>query len=150
MTASGDATTSTDLPGQRPSTETPLSPAGNPIGFGRMLRKEDVRFLRGRGNYLDDVTLPGMLHGAILRSPIAHGRIARIDTSAAEAHPQVKAVITGALLESLNLASRARRSRSSSLTTSTPRAMRSSSSTSTTSRCRRSWTRPRHSTRTRP
>jgi carbon-monoxide dehydrogenase large subunit len=82
----------------------PTSPAGNPIGFGRMLRKEDVRFLRGRGHYLDDVTLPGMLHGAILRSPIAHARIASIDTSAAEAHPKVQAVITGALLESLNLA----------------------------------------------
>ena len=82
----------------------PTSAAGNPIGFGRMLRKEDVRFLRGRGHYLDDVTLPGMLHGAILRSPLAHARIASIDTSAAEAHPKVQAVITGALLESLNLA----------------------------------------------
>jgi carbon-monoxide dehydrogenase large subunit len=97
-------TTGTGLPGQRGAAETPLSPAGNPIGFGRMLRKEDVRFLRGRGTYLDDVTLPGMLHGAILRSPMAHARIVRIDTSAAEAHPKVKAVITGALLESLNLA----------------------------------------------
>ena len=46
-----------------------LSEAGNPIGFGRMLRKEDARFLRGQGNYLDDIQLPGMLHGAILRSP---------------------------------------------------------------------------------
>ena len=82
----------------------PVSEAGNPIGFGRMLRKEDARFLRGKGNYLDDIRLPGMLYGAILRSPLAHARIASIDTSAAEAHPKVKAVITGATLEGLNLA----------------------------------------------
>ena len=84
--------------------EVPLSDAGNPIGFGRMLRKEDARFLRGRGNYLDDVTMPGMLHGAILASPYAHARIRSIDTSAAEAHPKVKAVITGAVLDGLKLA----------------------------------------------
>ncbi|MGH9249655.1 MAG: molybdopterin cofactor-binding domain-containing protein, partial [Acidimicrobiales bacterium] len=82
----------------------PLSEAGNPIGFGRMLRKEDARFLRGKGNYIDDIQLPGMLHAAILRSPYAHARIGSIDTSAAEAHPKVKAVITGATLEGLNLA----------------------------------------------
>jgi carbon-monoxide dehydrogenase large subunit len=80
------------------------SPAGNPMGFGRMLRKEDVRFVRGHGTYVDDVVLPGMLHGAILRSPQAHARIRSIDTSQAEAHPKVKAVITGAVLETLNLA----------------------------------------------
>ena len=84
--------------------EAPLSPAGNPIGFGRMLRKEDVRFVRGKGNYLDDINLPGMLHSAILRSPYAHARIVSIDTSAAEAHPKVKAVITGETLAGLNLA----------------------------------------------
>src|SRR5690606_14486080 len=84
--------------------EAPLSEAGNPIGFGRMLRKEDARFLRGRGNYLDDIQLPGMLHGAILRSPLAHARISSIDTSAAEAHAKVKAVITGETLEGLGLA----------------------------------------------
>src|SRR5581483_11928288 len=82
----------------------PQSAAGNPIGFGRMLRKEDARFLRGKGRYLDDIALPGMLYGAILRSPYAHARITSIDTSAAEAHPKVKAVITGATLETLNLA----------------------------------------------
>jgi carbon-monoxide dehydrogenase large subunit len=84
--------------------EVPLSAAGNPIGFGRMARKEDVRFLRGRGNYVDDVNLPGMLHSAILRSPYAHARIVSIDTSAAEAHPKVRAVITGKVLEGLGLA----------------------------------------------
>ncbi len=84
--------------------EAPLSAAGNPIGFGRMPRKEDVRFLRGKGNYLDDITMPGMLFGAILASPYAHARIVSIDTSAAEAHPKVRAVITGAMLEGLKLA----------------------------------------------
>ncbi len=69
-----------------------------------MLRKEDARFVRGKGNYVDDVNLPGMLHGAVLRSPYAHARIVSIDTSAAEAHPKVKAVITGKVLETLNLA----------------------------------------------
>jgi carbon-monoxide dehydrogenase large subunit len=74
------------------------------VGYGRHLRKEDARFIRGRGTYVDDVQLPGMLHGAILRSPLAHARILSIDTSAAEAHPKVKAVITGETLKGLNLA----------------------------------------------
>jgi aerobic carbon-monoxide dehydrogenase large subunit len=74
------------------------------IGFGRTLRKEDARFVRGKGTYVDDVSLPGMLHGAILRSPYAHARVVSIDTSAAEAHPKVKAVITGQTLAGLSLA----------------------------------------------
>jgi carbon-monoxide dehydrogenase large subunit len=76
----------------------------HPVGFGRMLRKEDPRFVRGLGQYCDDVELPGMLHMAILRSPMAHARIVSIDKSAAEAHPKVKAVITGADLAAQNLA----------------------------------------------
>jgi carbon-monoxide dehydrogenase large subunit len=80
------------------------TPAADPVGFGRMTRKEDARFVRGKGNYVDDIQLPGMLHGAVLRSSYAHARIKSIDTSAAEAHPKVKAVITGATLESLSLA----------------------------------------------
>lgn len=75
-----------------------------PVGHGRMLRKEDPRFLRGRGRYTDDVQLPGMLHLAILRSPFAHARIVSIDTTAAEASPGVKAVVTGAALAELGLA----------------------------------------------
>src|ERR1700710_391048 len=75
-----------------------------PIGFGRMKRKEDARFIRGKGNYMDDVRLPGMLHGAILRSPYAHARIVSIDTSKALAHPKVAAVITAKDLETLGLA----------------------------------------------
>ena len=81
-----------------------VSPAGNPIGFGRMPRKEDARFLRGQGNYVDDVRMPGMLESAILRSPYAHARIRSIDASAAEALPGVHAVITGETLAGLNLA----------------------------------------------
>ncbi|MFC4120321.1 aerobic carbon-monoxide dehydrogenase large subunit [Nonomuraea zeae] len=74
------------------------------MSYGPMRRKEDARFIRGRGNYTDDVRLPGMLYGAVLRSPYAHARIVSIDTSAAEAHPKVKAVITGQTLAGLNLA----------------------------------------------
>ena len=58
-------------------------------------RLEDKRFITGKGNYTDDIVLPGMTHGYILRSPYAHARIVRIDTSAAEATPGVVAVITG-------------------------------------------------------
>ncbi|GAA0259370.1 aerobic carbon-monoxide dehydrogenase large subunit [Cryptosporangium japonicum] len=75
-----------------------------PIGFGRLQRKEDPRFVRGKGRYLDDIALPGMLHGAILRSPVAHATIVSIDTTEALAHPKVLAVITGKDLEGLNLA----------------------------------------------
>jgi aerobic carbon-monoxide dehydrogenase large subunit len=75
-----------------------------PMGYGRMARKEDARFIRGHGRYIDDVQLPGMLHGAVLRSPYAHARIRSVDTSAAEAHPKVKAVITGQTLAGLGLA----------------------------------------------
>ena len=73
-----------------------MTTVDKPIGYGRMHRKEDARFVRGHGLYVDDVNLPGMLHGAVLRSPLAHARIVSIDTRAAEAHPKVKAVITGA------------------------------------------------------
>ena len=77
---------------------------GNPIGFGRMRRKEDPRFIRGQGYFVDDVKLPGMLHGAILRSPVAHARIVSIDASAALQHPKVHAVITGRDLEDRGVA----------------------------------------------
>ncbi|GFG53775.1 hypothetical protein MAGR_52160 [Mycolicibacterium agri] len=75
-----------------------------PCGYGRMLRKEDPRFIRGRGNYVDDVQLPGMLHLAILRSPFAHANIVSVDISAAQAHPKVKLVVTGAMLAEKGLA----------------------------------------------
>jgi aerobic carbon-monoxide dehydrogenase large subunit len=73
-------------------------------GFGRMPRKEDGRFIRGQGRYVDDVRLPGMLYGAVLRSPHPHARILGIDTLAAEAHPKVRAVLTGEMLAERGLA----------------------------------------------
>ncbi|GEP26565.1 carbon-monoxide dehydrogenase large subunit [Cryobacterium levicorallinum] len=86
----------------------PSNPAAGdhdrPIGHGRMQRKEDPRFVRGKGHYVDDIVLPGMLHGAILRAPVAHARLVSIDTTAALAHPGVHAVITGSDLQALGLA----------------------------------------------
>ncbi|KQN91227.1 aerobic carbon-monoxide dehydrogenase large subunit [Arthrobacter sp. Leaf69] len=88
--------------------ERPVNPAAGdenrPIGYGRIQRKEDPRFVRGKGNYLDDIVLPGMLHGAILRAPVAHARLVSIDTTNALAHPKVLAVITGKDLLGLKLA----------------------------------------------
>jgi carbon-monoxide dehydrogenase large subunit len=75
-----------------------------PTGHGRMLRKEDPRFIRGKGHYVDDVQLNGMLHLAILRSPMAHAKIISVDISAAQAHPKVKLVVTGAMLAEKGLA----------------------------------------------
>jgi aerobic carbon-monoxide dehydrogenase large subunit len=61
--------------------------------FGeRIKRNEDPRLLTGRGLFVDDVDLPGMLHAAFLRSPFAHARISRIDTAQAAARPGVLAV----------------------------------------------------------
>jgi carbon-monoxide dehydrogenase large subunit len=60
----------------------------------RMPRKEDARLLTGRGIFVDDVSLPGTLHVAFHRSPIARGRILSIDLSAAKALPGVVAVFT--------------------------------------------------------
>ena len=82
----------------------PSAQTERPIGFGRLKRKEDERFIRGKGTYLDDIRLPGMVHGAILRSPYAHARIVSIDTSRALAHPNVAAVVTAKDLETLGLA----------------------------------------------
>lgn len=74
-------------------------------GIGHsVLRKEDDRFVQGAGNYVDDIVLKGMLHMAILRSPVAHAKILGIDASEAEAMDGVVAVVTGAMLEGYNLA----------------------------------------------
>jgi aerobic carbon-monoxide dehydrogenase large subunit len=74
-------------------------------GMGESVkRKEDARFIRGRGRYVEDITLPGMLHMAILRSPMAHARIRSIDSSRARELPGVVAVVTGKDLEDHNLA----------------------------------------------
>ena len=58
-------------------------------------RREDPRLITGAATYTDDVTLPGTVHAAILRSPHAHARIGRIDTAAAASAPGVLAVYTG-------------------------------------------------------
>jgi carbon-monoxide dehydrogenase large subunit len=64
--------------------------------IGQPLRRpEDPQLLAGKATYLADITRPGMLHAAFLRSPHAHARIVRIDTSAARALPGVHAVLTG-------------------------------------------------------
>ncbi len=74
-------------------------------GIGHSVkRKEDDRFIRGKGTYVDDVVLPNMLHMAILRSPMAHAKITSIDTSRAAALPGVVAVVTGDLMAQHNLA----------------------------------------------
>jgi len=58
-------------------------------------RREDPRFITGRGTYTDDVKLPGTQHAVFVRSPLAHARIRSIDTAAARALPGVRAVFTG-------------------------------------------------------
>jgi carbon-monoxide dehydrogenase large subunit len=74
-------------------------------GVGHSVRrKEDARFIRGKGTYIDDIHLPGMLHMAILRSPFAHATINGVDTSRAAAAPGVIAVVTGDLMAQHNLA----------------------------------------------
>ncbi len=78
------------------------SPPDTP--YGPVPRKEDARFIRGKGTFIDDIQRPGMLYGAILRSPLAHARITAIDVSAARAHPMVEAVITGETLAEAGLA----------------------------------------------
>jgi aerobic carbon-monoxide dehydrogenase large subunit len=69
---------------------------GSGAHVGRsMRRKEDPRMITGRGRYIDDIVVPGMLYAAIVRSPEAHARILSIDTTAAEARGDVLAVLTG-------------------------------------------------------
>ncbi len=59
-----------------------------------MERREDSRFLRGRGEYVDDVAMEGLLHAVVLRSSVAHGRLKSIDVSAALKISGVHAVVT--------------------------------------------------------
>ncbi len=74
-------------------------------GIGQSVkRKEDARFVRGKGNYVDDVKLPGMLYLDIVRSPYAHARIRYINIEKAMKVPGVLAVIRGKDLEAANLA----------------------------------------------
>jgi aerobic carbon-monoxide dehydrogenase large subunit len=64
-------------------------------------RSEDPRILTGTGRYVDDIKLPGMLHAAFVRSPLAHARVLSVDVSAARALPGVVAVLTGADTETM-------------------------------------------------
>jgi carbon-monoxide dehydrogenase large subunit len=74
-------------------------------GLGHSVkRKEDPRFIRGQGHYVDDVKLPGMLFMDIVRSPFAHANIKGIDASKALALPGVLAVVTGKDLDAAGLA----------------------------------------------
>jgi len=74
-------------------------------GMGHSVkRKEDSRFIQGRGNYVDDVNLPRMVFGHMVRSPYAHARLKKIDISKAMALPGVLAVITGEDLAKAGLA----------------------------------------------
>jgi carbon-monoxide dehydrogenase large subunit len=66
-------------------------------------RVEDARFTQGKGHYVDDIKLPGMLFGDLVRSPYGHARIKSIKTDAAKALPGVKAVLTAADLKPLKL-----------------------------------------------
>ena len=73
-------------------------------GIGAALkRREDVRFLTGRGTYTDDLNRPRQAHVCFLRSPVAHATINGVDTSAAEAAPGVLRVFTGADIDAAGL-----------------------------------------------
>ena len=64
-----------------------------------MKRSEDPRLIKGDGLYVDDITLPGMLHAAVLRSPHAYADILSIDTSSVRNLPGVVAVLTESDIE---------------------------------------------------
>src|SRR6187401_1707329 len=86
------------------TTEAPLQTTPEVGGMGHSVkRKEDARFIRGAGEYIDDVALPGMLWLDIVRSPYAHAKITSIDASRALETPGGLAVITGADLEKAGL-----------------------------------------------
>src|ERR1700692_2209629 len=80
---------------QPPNLKRPMRRVNTLIGSS-VERVEDLRFLRGRGQYLDDLTRAGEWHAAIVRSPGAHGRVRSIDGAAALAMPGVNAVLTAA------------------------------------------------------
>src|SRR6266403_662570 len=80
-----------------------MAPATAERLFGKaMKRREDPRFITGRGNYVDDVKLPGMTYAAFVRSPHAHAKIRRIDASGALKHQGVVAVFTGKDMTGVN------------------------------------------------
>ncbi|MEO1248921.1 MAG: molybdopterin cofactor-binding domain-containing protein, partial [Pseudomonadota bacterium] len=87
---------------QTPPTREERAAALKGIGSARK-RVEDARFTQGKGNYVDDIKLPGMLFGDFVRSPYAHARVTKIDKDAALAVPGVVAVLTAEDLKPLNL-----------------------------------------------
>src|SRR5882672_5347630 len=71
--------------------------------FGKSIkRRGDPRFIKGRGQYVDDLKIPGMTYAAFVRSPHAHPKIRKIDTAAAARHPGVVAVFTGKDMTGVN------------------------------------------------
>jgi carbon-monoxide dehydrogenase large subunit len=86
--------------GATEQSQTITPPQGSARFVGQsVVRREDPRFLAGHGRYVDDVVLPGMLHAAFVRSPVARGRIVEIDTTAARELEGVVAVFTATDLE---------------------------------------------------
>ncbi|MFC4590526.1 xanthine dehydrogenase family protein molybdopterin-binding subunit [Sphaerisporangium corydalis] len=71
------------------------APGGHEVGAARR-RKEDARLVTGRTQWTDNIQLPGMLHVAFLRSPMAHARVTRVDVSAALRRPGIVAAFSGA------------------------------------------------------
>ena len=69
--------------------------AGGELGRGRR-RKEDAKLLTGQTNWTDNITLPGLLHMAVLRSPMAHAKVLSVDVSGALEMPGVLAAYSGA------------------------------------------------------
>lgn len=87
-----------------PATETREARTEKLQGMGcKRKRVEDARFTQGKGNYVDDLKLPGMLYGDLVRSPYGHARVKKIDTSKALKVPGVVAVLTAADLKPLSL-----------------------------------------------
>jgi len=83
-------------------TKTERTAALKGLGTSRK-RVEDSRFIQGKGNYVDDIKLPGMVFGDFVRSPYAHARVKSINSEKALALPGVIAVLTAADLEPLGL-----------------------------------------------
>jgi CO/xanthine dehydrogenase Mo-binding subunit len=77
-----------------------LAPSARLVGT-RVPRTEDARLVTGRGSFVDDVVVPGMLHAAFARSDVARGRIVQLDVVAARRSPGVVAVLTAADLNPL-------------------------------------------------
>src|SRR4030095_11397347 len=75
-----------------------VPPVPAPAGYigARVKRGDDPRLLTGRGRYVDDITLPRMVHAVLVRSPHAHARVVRVNVERARQAPGVVGVLTGA------------------------------------------------------